>query len=140
MSGAKNVLLLSYPNLSVLPASIGAEATYNDFLSDYSVELRKGLFGLQAQYCKQIHIGVVDIFTLFRHIIANPKKFGYDPKLVRTPFLKGVYPGENLPPATEGTKESDDPDEYIFWDIYHPTTKSHRYVADLARKTVFSEL
>jgi len=60
---------------------------------------------------------VVDIFDLVNDIVADPSK--YDLTDVSTPCLDLVT-----------FSVCADPDEHLFWDPLHPTTRGHKILAD----------
>jgi hypothetical protein len=63
----------------------------------------------------------IDIFSAFHDVVADPGAFGFS---------------NVTDPCFDGTTVSGDPDEYLFWDGVHPTTKGHRVLAGV----VFEEL
>ena len=63
----------------------------------------------------------------FKMLTTHPERFGFT--YVDEACLKGAYPGES--PTRQLCS---DPNHYVFWDVYHPTTKAHRWLADFAYK------
>ena len=125
------MLLASYPNLRSLPVGAISTAEYAGFLSDYSEQLRSGLFGIQEEFKKMLSIQVVDLYPIFQDILKRPKAYGFDPAVVQVACAQGVYPSEGLPLSI-----CDNPDKHLFWDIYHPTRVGHRIVASAFQKVL----
>lgn len=130
-SGAQRVLLASYPNLRSLPVGALSTSEYTAYLSDYSAQLRQGLFKIQNDFKHYLAIKVVDLYPLFQDILRRPNKYGFDPATIQTACAQGVYPSEGVPLSI-----CSDPDKHLFWDIYHPTRAGHKIVAKAFEKAI----
>ena len=135
--GARNFLVPNLPDLGGTPrallpnppiaADVLTQRTnqHNDFLENAFVDLSS---------LGDIELVSLDTNALFQSILANPGDFGFtslppDSCLQGDPLTVGIA---DLTPC-------DNPSEYISWDFIHPTTATHRILADFALGTLESE-
>jgi len=123
--GAKQFLVASYPDLSRIPQQTYVPPSTSQQLHEYSEELRTSLHALGD------NVAYVDMYQLFNDIFSDPARYGYDKAKITKSCLTGVY-GE-APRSL-----CNDPDKYIWWDEYHPTTKSHKLMAGAAENVIHS--
>lgn len=136
--GARNFLVPNLPDLGGTPralltnppiaADVLTQRTnqHNDFLENAFVDLSS---------LGDIELVSLDTNALFKSILANPGDFGFtslppDSCLQGDPLTLGIA---DLTPC-------DNPSEYISWDFIHPTTATHKILADFALDTLNSEL
>jgi thermolabile hemolysin len=81
--------------------------------ADFATDMPQAIASLRAQY-PGITIIPVDVYSLFNQIVQAPAQFG----------LTNV--------TTPAQSSAVNPDQYLFWDALHPTTKMHQIVAGLA--------
>jgi outer membrane lipase/esterase len=74
----------------------------------------------------QIRIDLVNINAIFVPVVYQPVRFGF------TNSSKFAYEPPNGPLLVQ-----DNPDNYVFWDGFHPTTKVHSLAAAFIFKNVF---
>ena len=116
--GAKNILVANLPDLGQLPATrtLVNSANLSALTQAHNQGLRRSLKLLNQQY-SHMQIFTLDINTLYREAIANPKAFGF------TNVISACLSGTNV---------SSNPDRFLFWDGIHPTTAAHRIIAERA--------
>ena len=127
--GAKNFLILDLPNLGFSPEAFATDkdnenTEYSQKLQKISQEFNSLLItSLQAtsQKYQDLTLLSFDTYTFLEGAINNAQNFGItntkdrcNPNWYATP-LKPVC---------------DKPEEYIFWDAVHPTSRAHEILAD----------
>jgi outer membrane lipase/esterase len=124
-AGAKHFVVINVPNIALTPEvrlspEIGA-----------AVQFVAAVNGLLAVYIpisagtERINVDLLDINTIFVPVVLEPVLFGFSNS------TKSAFNTDT------GTVVSD-PNQYVFWDGFHPTTKVHLIAADFIFKVVFS--
>jgi phospholipase/lecithinase/hemolysin len=118
--GAKDFLVLTVPDIGKTPAALtsGASSTYSALTASLNGELLGGnvsagvLSLAQIAAGKGVKISVFDTFALTDDIVANPASYG----------LSNV-----TDPCYDATADTvcSDPNQYLFWDVLHPTAAGH---------------
>ena len=123
-AGAKNIMVVNLANLGTLPATRGdsqISSGLSTLTSAHNSGLAATLDGLSQKLSPDTKIIPLDVNSLFDRAIANPGEFGFtnvtDSCLVNNAVC-------------------DNPNNFLFWDGYHPTTAGHELVADLAFSTL----
>jgi thermolabile hemolysin len=118
-AGARQIVVVSLADVGTTPvmrwAPISREAV-SALCVSYNQALEAALRGLETAGVPTIRI---DGFGWFRNIVASPEEFGFTN--ATDEFL------------WHGFSANADPAEYFFWDSVHPTTRAHRFMADIAR-------
>lgn len=124
-SGARNFLIGNLPDLSKTPlGSSGVLVPVDelqDTVKDHNALLKKEVKDLNQSLFNS-NIALFDVNALFKDVIKKPSKYG----------LENVSNGCLLVGCTN-------PDEYLFWDNFHPTTAGHKLIADAAYATLEKE-
>lgn len=138
--GAKNFMLPNQINLGATPAAISNGSQVQQGLSQLVVAHNTTL-ATAIQTLEQnpnINIIPVDVYSLLNNAIANPSNFGF------TNVTTNLVPGAGTSPEVRGftLPSGINPNEYLFWDALHPTTRAHSLIADTAVKatTAISEV
>ncbi|OUL17788.1 hypothetical protein BV378_37800 [Nostoc sp. RF31YmG] len=115
--GVKNVLVPNLPNLGNTPLvrSLGQSDGFNNLTKLHNDGLSQLLKKLDQDPSLGLDIISVDVNSLF----SDPTKLG---------FTNSVEPCLNTVAQTICTN----PDEYLYWDPIHPTTRAHQLLADAA--------
>ena len=115
-AGARTILLPGMPDLGLIPFGLmsgssaqltGLSMLFNLLLAQAVDQLEPALPGLD--------IIEFDTFALLDAAIANPAAHGFTN--VTNPCFDGVTVCAN-------------PDQYLFWDIVHPTAAAHRILGN----------
>ena len=123
--GARHFLIPNLPDVGQIPFIKNNPAApelqnlsepLNQRINEFNTDLENKLNELSGTLAG-IKITSVDVKTLFNRAIAGELDF----TVVDTPCLN------------QSTGEvCDNPDDYLFWDLTHPTQKSHQLLGDLA--------
>jgi phospholipase/lecithinase/hemolysin len=114
--GAKHILVPGMPDLGLTPFIQGegpAVATeFTAITNAFNADLRATLPAGVTYY---------DTATLLREMVADPGKFGFT---------------NVTDPCFNGTTVCSDPNQYLFWDTFHPTTATDAFVAQAFEEAV----
>ncbi|MGR8931702.1 MAG: SGNH/GDSL hydrolase family protein [Gammaproteobacteria bacterium] len=115
--GADNILVANIPDLSLTPFVRSIGDGFTTAAQAFSLEFNHTLFaelnGVAALH-PETHVRKFDTFSFFNGILANPAAYGFT----------------NVADACVGIAVvCGDPDSYIYWDDFHPTTHLHALMA-----------
>ena len=129
-AGAKNIAVFNLSDLGQTPFAIanGISPQLTQLTLAHNAALEQALGGLSAS--TDANIIHVDINSLFNRIVANPGEFGF----TQNPAIPCVVGDFN-----NISSVCDNPDEFIFFDAVHPSSKSHRLVADATLSAIKHE-
>jgi phospholipase/lecithinase/hemolysin len=135
--GARSLLVLNLPDLSRLPAVTfllsEAQEEMHHLCLEHNSLLRDACNALQERY-QDVRIIYVDIFSEINDTIANPEKYGFTSTESATNIRFAIgekTPQELIIRASETC---------LFWDDLHPTTEAHRVIAEVAYRTLTSQV
>jgi phospholipase/lecithinase/hemolysin len=120
-AGAKNIVVFNLTDLGVLPgASIpGRNADELTAASkDFNSNLAKDLATIRQN--PNINLTEVNVYSLVNSWRKSPEKFGFTN--VTDACLQFTSPTTYI--------TCDNPDEYLYWDNVHPSSKAHKLIAD----------
>jgi phospholipase/lecithinase/hemolysin len=126
-SGAKNIVVLNLPNLGETPFSRvrGTSQQLNNLTKQHNTQLAVALQGLRLNN-PNLNLTSVDINSLFDQVRGNPTRFGF----------KDVTNSCVIGDITNIISACNNPDDFLFFDAVHPTTKVH----DLIAKTTLASI
>ncbi|MBV8091889.1 MAG: SGNH/GDSL hydrolase family protein [Acetobacteraceae bacterium] len=129
--GAKNLLLLTLPDLGKVPVITQDYPSYVSEASALSAYYNQQLVSsLTAEAARDsLNLYVLDVYSLIDAAVADPQRFGFTN--VTDPCWTGDFLGQN------GT-ECANPNQYLFWDHYHGTTVTYRILATDAEAVLAS--
>lgn len=131
--GARHFLLLNYYDASAIPYDQFADSTMKDKLTTFSLDFGRQVATLTEGYRQQLagdysdsSATYVDLMPLFDHFYfyGEPSDYGYDTFGAYGSCLVGAYDE-----VANGTLCAD-PERSVFWDEYHPSSTTHRHIAD----------
>src|SRR5512139_1500499 len=111
-AGAAHILVPNLPDLSYTPfvQSVGMEALAQAFSVNFNTELAAQLGGLNLLF-PDAGIVLFDTFSFLNDVVMNPADYGL------TNSQDACLPSLLDMPCA-------DPDNYVFWDVFHPTTRA----------------
>lgn len=118
--GARNLLVFNLPDLAQVPIVINGSidpAIYTQSTNEYNAGLGATLSVLSQN--PNLHVIPVDAKGLFNRLVATPSEFGFNNT---TDFCLDV--------STNNIVCQGDPNTFVFWDVVHPSTTTHRLIAD----------
>lgn len=125
--GAENILVSNVPDLGATPRFnvLPSAGVISNIVSSYNQSLAAILDSLSLSNPTANLIGF-DISGLLGDAIANPTDYGF------TNVTDACLTNYTFPIDTDGFSICSDPDSYLFWDNFHPSTAAHAIVADVA--------
>lgn len=125
--GAKRFMIVNSSDLTLLPAVVapGQQNLAKDFQMRFNPELLSKTVELKEKF--DVEIIHFDHIAISNKIFNNPSKYGIKNL---TDACQPVYP--EVKPVCKS------PDEYYFWDEWHPTRRVHQIVGD-AMMTALSQ-
>jgi len=118
-AGGKHILVNNHFRSSQAPAVKG-DGGADQYVETYGKLLAEGLDAIESKY--DVTIYRFDMLGLTDDMIANPEDYG----------LTNIT--DPLRASTDG-----DPNEYMWWDQHHFTTKIHGYFADEAAALILAQ-
>ena len=123
-AGARSFMVVNLPLLGQTPRYNGGsdEAIFDTRTAQFNTQLDASLNNLQNSLAGTDFFRI-DAAQLISNAIASPSSYGFT----------------NVTSQALG-KTGIDPDEYLFWDNVHPTTRGHSLLADAAAQVLFDTL
>lgn len=123
-AGGRNFMVVNLPLLGQTPRYVGTsnEPVFDGFSTSFNSQLDLSLDSLETTLT-DIEFFRVDAGALIGDAVANPAAYGFTNVTDQALGLSGI-----------------NPDEYLFWDNVHPTTRGHSLVAQNAAGVLFDAL
>ncbi len=130
-AGARNILLMNLPDLSRAPTfqQRGDGAIVAAQVVDFNRRLPQLRDALQAKYGSSLVIKMFDTNTLVNDIFNFPSKYGMTNTTQSCLNINSSSTSNYLSTQSLRT-ECSNPDTFLFWDTLHPTTRTHKILAD----------
>lgn len=119
-AGATHFFIPNLPNLGLTPYAnaIGAATDATLFSTTFNSALASELAVLSMQH-PGIDLMQFDTYSFFNNLVADPSNYGF----------ANIH-DSCLTLTTTGFISCSNPNEYIFWDDFHPTTQAHLVLAN----------
>jgi phospholipase/lecithinase/hemolysin len=125
-AGARTFIVINIPDIALTPRVKAAPTIIQaarQFVFTVNILLEVEL--LPFAWRQGITVEIVDINRLFIPLVLNPVRFGFTNSS-----------GFALDPRTGGGDTN--PNDYVFWDGFHPTTKAYKIAAEFIYKEIAS--
>ena len=133
VAGAKNILMLNVPELSkapvfaMRPAEDAVKVKAN--VADLNARLVVLRDAMQAKYGTSLNIKLFDTMSVMNDMLANPAAYGI------TNTTQSCLDINEIASTTYAYQQGlrancTDPNTFVFWDTLHPTTNTHRIIAE----------
>ncbi|CAG8527158.1 7430_t:CDS:2 [Acaulospora morrowiae] len=135
-SGARRFLFLNLPPIHRIPhyKSYNNLTRLQDLVENHNILLNNTISSITKS--KRIQAEVFDVWGFAERVLSDPQKFGFKNtvdsclNLNKQESVGGT--GLNKVTGTNvvsSIKTCENPDEYLWWDDVHPTTKAHELLA-----------
>ena len=129
-AGAKHFIVIDIPNISLTPLVKALPspdiAAAKQFVAAVNLLLAIELPGLAS--AERVDVDLLEINTIFVPVVLEPALFG---------FSNSVGAAYNPNAPLSPSNPVSDPNDYVFWDGYHPTTSVHFIAAEFIYKALF---
>lgn len=124
--GAENILVSNVPDLGATPRFnvLPSAGVISNTVNSYNQSLAAILDSLSLSNPTANLLGF-DLNGLFGDAIANPANYGFT-------NVTDACLGDGMFSVDNPFSICSDPDSYLFWDNFHPSTAAHAIVADVA--------
>ncbi|MER3494663.1 MAG: GDSL family lipase [Mastigocladus sp. ERB_26_2] len=126
LAGAKNIMVVNLPDLGKLPLTSGQDnsSQLTSLSRKYNIALAASLKTLSL--IPDVNIIPINVNSLFQRVQRFPSEFGL------TNVTDACLVGDIDDIAQGNFTVCTNPNEYLFWDSVHPTTRVHSIVAETA--------
>jgi outer membrane lipase/esterase len=128
-AGARDIMILNIPDISLTPVVI-ARGVPTVYAAKHFVDTANNLLAVQVRLAASnylVHANVIDINSLFAELVTEPTDFGFK-NSAQAAFNPNT--GKVVP----------DPNDFVFWDGFHPTTNAHFIAAGFIYRAIISNL
>jgi outer membrane lipase/esterase len=125
-AGVRTFIVINIPDIALTP-QVKAVPTIVQAARQFvfSVNVLLGVELLPYAWQRRISVEIVDINRIFIPLVLDPCRFGFTNSS-----------GFALDPSTGGGDTN--PNDYVFWDGFHPTTRVHQIAAEFIFKEIAS--
>jgi phospholipase/lecithinase/hemolysin len=131
-AGAERILVPNLPDIGLTPEALGAGLQRSQSATalslTFNAALNQALDQLEVQ--RGIDLIRLDVNQLFQSALADPDAFGF------TNVTDACFSGTAYSLGTVCAN----PDQYLFWDEFHPSAATHRILGDVAIAAVNAAL
>jgi len=140
-AGAKNIAVFNLPDLGQLPVALATNnsAPLTQLTRAHNAALDQALDNFDGN--SNVNIIPVDVNSLFNRVVTNPGEFGFTQNPASSCVVGeiGNIIDDCQNPQGIAFTEAINPNEFIFFDSFHPSSNSHRLVADATLSAIKHE-
>ncbi len=131
MAGARNILLMNLPDLSRAPVfqQRGDGAYIAAQVAEFNRRLPLLRDALQAKYGSALTIRMYDMHSKVNDIFNFPGNYGMS-NTTQSCLNINTDSSTNYMSTQSLRSNCTNPDNFVFWDTLHPTTRTHKILAD----------
>ncbi|HHH38998.1 MAG TPA: G-D-S-L family lipolytic protein [Sedimenticola sp.] len=130
-AGAETLLVPKVPDIGLTPEMVAKGPMAQAIATGYSQALNELMDGMLADL--SANIIRFDTFEFLRAAVMDPERYGFDN--VTEPCLDNFFVAGPIDPSRP-VSTCDDPEQYLFWDIIHPSAATHTLLAGAMRRAV----
>ncbi|MGL4858894.1 MAG: SGNH/GDSL hydrolase family protein [Enterobacteriaceae bacterium] len=138
--GAKNIVVINLPDASRSPAvrGTGDAPRVSSEIAEYNRQLTVLVADLQRQYAGSVNLAMFDVRSYFDDLLDHPQKYGISNttesclNINRDKTTNYVQTFQHRPSCQAAQ-------QFVFWDLIHPTTHTHRLLADKVRELILQK-
>ncbi|QDQ40931.1 SGNH/GDSL hydrolase family protein [Legionella geestiana] len=122
--GYRQFVWLNQPDLSLLPRFQARDEAAQETARNCSLSFNVLLEEERQKLCEDypyVNVQIFDVASIFSEVYHNPKKYGFDPLKLRTPYVTS----HDFDKPDDGVSEAK---SYFFWDDVHPTADVHALI------------
>ncbi|WP_137935882.1 SGNH/GDSL hydrolase family protein [Chitinivorax sp. B] len=128
--GARHILLLNLPDVSRAPVfkfrQNGAQVAVD--VQNYNQRLNELADEMRARYGSSLQLKLFNTNSMFDDLLNNPAQYGISNIKDSCLDIRKSSPLVYLQPQKVHS-DCRDPNQYVFWDALHPTTRTHQLMA-----------
>lgn len=131
LAGARNILLMNLPDLSRAPAfqQRGDGVYIAAQVAEFNRRLPQLRDALQMKYGSALTIRMYDMHSKVNDIFNFPSSYGMS-NTTQSCLNINTDSSTNYLSAQSLRSNCTNPDSFVFWDTLHPTTRTHKILAD----------
>jgi phospholipase/lecithinase/hemolysin len=134
VNGARSFVVITVPDIWLTPDIKAAGGAIIEAAKEFVAFVNTSLQVQIPSYAPShgINVSLVDINTIVYQLVYNPTKFGFANSIDAA--YNPTLPVSLSPPLNPVA----DPDNYVFWDGFHPTTRAHFIAALFISRSITS--
>lgn len=134
-AGVKHIIVMNLVDVSKAPVfefpdKKGKQAEVAAKVMQYNAGLQELVYRLSIKYAAQsVHIRLFDTAALLEKLLAHPEQYGIT-NTTQSCLAIDTVSSFNYMQKQKPRAACQNPEEYVFWDTLHPTTRIHKILAD----------
>lgn len=139
--GYRNFVLVNLPDLSLTPKYQAKSKTEQDNAAKCSKHFNEQLAAKVNQIIEKyndlnipLNLSIFDVSIPFADIYYHCDEYGFDKKKLKSAYIDSEEFKENQKNPEDQEKHISPAEDYMFWDVIHPTMKAHSWLAEIFKE------